>query len=94
MSHNHNIADSDTRFIIDPITRIIRNQASKKTTLMQNDHNSERFTFELPRYVEGHDMSLCNAVEIHYSEIRIAAKNYVMEKTTAAVCANVLIFNK
>ena len=41
---------------------------------MQNDHNSERFTFEIPRYIEGHDMSLCNVVEVHYINVDSADK--------------------
>lgn len=62
----HSIYDSDTHYSIDPITRKFKNESSIKTTLIQGDHNSERFTFEIPRYVEGHDMSLCDKVEIHY----------------------------
>lgn len=65
MEHKHGVIDKDTHFSIDPVTRAINN-ASKKTTLIQYDHNSERFTFELPRYIEEHDMSTCNRVEIHY----------------------------
>lgn len=66
MSHLHGVFDSDTRFTINPVTRQIKNESSRKTTLIQFDHNSERFTFEVPRYIEGHDMSLCNKVEVHY----------------------------
>lgn len=66
MEHKHGVYDSDTRFSINPTTRQIKNESSRKTSLMQNDHNSERFTFELPRIIEGHDMSLCNQVEVHY----------------------------
>ena len=69
MSHIHSVTDSDARFTINPITRQIRNDSARKTTLIQYDHNSERFTFELPRYVEGHDMSLCTKVEVHYFNI-------------------------
>lgn len=69
MSHIHSVSDSDARFVINPITRQIRNESSRKTTLIQYDHNSERFSFELPRYVEGHDMSLCTKVEVHYFNI-------------------------
>lgn len=65
MAHKHSIYDSDVHFIIDPITRKIKSE-SGKVILMQNDHNSERFTFQIPRYIEGHDMSLCNTTEIHY----------------------------
>lgn len=62
----HDVIDSDVRFIIDPVTRTISNQESKKLVLTRGDHNSERFTFEIPRFVEGHDMSLCNVVRIHF----------------------------
>ena len=68
MAHLHSIYDSDTHFIIDPINRGITSE-SGKVTLMQNDHLSERFTFELPRYIEGHDMSLTDKVEVHYINI-------------------------
>ena len=69
MAHTHTVKDTDTLFVIDPITRAVVNAESKKTMLMQYDHNSETFTFEIPRYVEEHDMSLCNRVEIHYNNI-------------------------
>lgn len=72
MAHIHSVYDGDTHFTIDPITRKIKNTTGK-VVLMQNDHNSERFTFELPRYIDGHDMSLCNKVEVHY--INIDAKD-------------------
>lgn len=69
MSHLHSIYDTDSHFPINAKTREITNQSTAKTALMQGDHNSERFTFEMPRYIEGHDMSLCDRVEIHYINI-------------------------
>lgn len=63
--HKHPVYDTDLHLAIDPVSRDITNSTGK-TVLMQNDHNSERFTFEIPRYVDGHDMSLCNVVEFHY----------------------------
>jgi hypothetical protein len=45
MAHGHNVQDTDSRFIINPITRAIRNESSKKVSMIQLDHNSERFTF-------------------------------------------------
>jgi len=66
MAHKHSVYDSDTHFTVNPITRTLKNEGSIKTTIMQYDHNSERFTFEIPRYIERHDMSQCNRVEIHY----------------------------
>lgn len=66
MAHLHSVYDTDSHFSIDAITRAIKNESSKKVTVMQFDHNSERFTFDLPRYIEGHDMSICNLSEVHY----------------------------
>ena len=68
MSHKDMIIDADTKFIIDPATREIKNN-SMPETVVQHDHNSERFGFVLPRYIEGHDMMDCNRVEIHYKNI-------------------------
>lgn len=65
MAVRHGVTDADKHFIIDPVTRTITNQ-SGKLVLIQYDHNSERFTFECPRHIDEHDMSLCNKVEIHY----------------------------
>lgn len=64
--HEHEVNDLDGYFIIDPITRSITNTTEAKTALMQYDHNSEIFSFAIPRYVEDHDMTICDAVQIHY----------------------------
>ena len=68
-NHHHEVIDNDSYFTIDPVTRLITNTSDKELKIMQFDHRSERFTFELPRYIEGHDMSLCNVVEVHYTNI-------------------------
>lgn len=65
MSHLHGVIDADKHFVIDPATRGIANE-SGKVLLMQGDHKSEVFTFEMPRYIDGHDTSLCNDVKVHY----------------------------
>lgn len=65
MTHKHSLYDSDMHFLIDTTSRSIKNQ-TKKTIIVRGDHNSERFTFEMPRIIEGHDMSLCNLVQVHY----------------------------
>lgn len=71
MGHIHNLVDSDSRFIIDPVTRGITTN-SKKLKLMKGDHNFEKYTFEIPRYIDGHDMSLCNDIKINYENISSA----------------------
>lgn len=68
MSHLHSVYDTDKHFVIDPITRNISTE-SDKLVLTRYDHNSERFTFEIPRYIEGHDMFECNQIEIHADNI-------------------------
>ena len=73
MSHAHPVKDSDTAFTIDPITRKITSSSSK-VSLMQYDHDSEIFTFQIPKLIEGHDMSLCNKIEIHYTNIHKRTK--------------------
>ena len=67
MAHEHPVLDTDVHFRIDPITRKIQNR-SGKAALTKGDHNSERFTFDIPRLgADGHDLSLCNVVEVHYT---------------------------
>ena len=73
MAHQHSIYDSDLHFVIDPVTREIANE-SGKVVIIQHDHNSERFTFEIPKEVDGHDMSLCNVCQIHYLNIEANTK--------------------
>lgn len=69
MAHNHNVYDTSLHFIIDGDTRLVKNSTEAKVTLVQYDHNSERITFELPRYIDGHDMSLCTDAQVHYINI-------------------------
>lgn len=66
--HIHNVFDTDTHFMIDPVTRAITN-TSGKSVLVQGDHASERFTFALPKVIDGHDMSQCNKVRVIFSNI-------------------------
>lgn len=70
----HTVYDTDTHFSIDPITRALKNETCPKSVLIQNDHNSERFTFEMPRIIEGHDMSKCNVVQVHYLNVDVQTK--------------------
>lgn len=77
--HTHPVPDTDTYFIIDPITRQIENTNRKKNVVMQYDHNSERFTFELPRYVDGHDMLECTSATVNVDNIEAVESDGVEE---------------
>lgn len=68
-THEHVVTDHDSYFVIDPDSRVIENASQTENTVMQYDHNSEKFTFELPRHVEGHDMTLCNRVRVHFNNV-------------------------
>ena len=67
LAHKHSVYDTDPHFQIDGITRAVKNVSATKTMLVQHDHNSERFTFEVPRYIDGHDMSICDSTQIHFT---------------------------
>lgn len=67
--HTHAVTDTDTYFVIDPNTRQIENTNRNKSVIMQYDHNSERFTFQLPRYIDGHDMMQCTSVIVNFDNI-------------------------
>lgn len=71
MAHLHDVRDTDTHFIIDPISRSLTNPGSDKSSVFQYDHDSERITFEIPRYVDGHDMLEVNIVEVHYINLEL-----------------------
>lgn len=69
MGHEHPVYDTDRHFLIDPITRVITNASSKKITLMQYDHDCECFSFDIPKVIEGHDMTLCNDIKVHFTNV-------------------------
>ncbi len=99
MGHKHSVYDSDAHFSIDSITRKIKNESSKKTTLVQGDHNSERCTFDVPRFIEGHDMMQCSEIEVHYDNFEAGTGNVssdyyeVKDKQISPDDENVVIFS-
>lgn len=95
MSHIHDIIDTDKRFYIKPSTRVIKKETSK-VKLMQYDHNAERFGFEMPRFVEGHDMSICDRVEIHYINFATPTEKsedvYLVDDMQVSPCSDKMVF--
>lgn len=94
--HLHEMRDTDKHFIIDPVTRAITNANAAKNKLIQFDHNSEIFTFEIPQYVDGHDMNKCDKVEIHYINIDGKTKEQSKDLFNAKAAAKTdsdLVFN-
>lgn len=75
MAHIHEIVDADAHFKIDGVYRTVINLDETKRELVQYDHKSERITFEIPRFVDGHDFADCNATQIHYENKDALEKN-------------------
>lgn len=71
MSHDieHSMFDDDPMFIIDEKTRDIVYQGEKLPAIMQYDHLAEIMTFQLCRYIDGHDVMLCNDIRVHFINI-------------------------
>lgn len=82
MGHKKIIVDTDSHFLIDATTRSIKQDGNAKIAIMQHDHNSERFSFTIPRFVDGHDMSECNRVEVHYVNTDTKTKEQIKDKYT------------
>jgi hypothetical protein len=66
MALKHEVKDADVHFVVDADSRKIIKQTSTKVNLMQYDHNSEEFTFDVPLEIENHDMSECDLIQVHY----------------------------
>ena len=73
MAHEHSVIDRDTAFVVDAETMKI-SCVSEVKSLRRGDHGAERYSFSMPRYIEGHDMALCNTVEVHYDNINYDPK--------------------
>lgn len=72
LNHTHTddiIVDADEHFIINTTTRMISSESNKKLTLMQYDKKSERYSFDIDKIIDGHDLTKCNRVQIHFTNI-------------------------
>ena len=75
--HAHPVVDerSDGIFVIDPVDRTVTLEVDGTPVyfggpvIVKGDINSERLTFKIPKVIEGHDMSSCDTVRIHYITI-------------------------
>lgn len=63
------IVDADEHFTIDTTTRAISSESNKKLTIMQYDNKSERYSFDVNKIIDGHDLTLCNRVQVHFINI-------------------------
>lgn len=66
---NTKIVDSDHHFTINTTTRAISNGENRKLTLVQYDDKSERYTFDIDKEIDGHNLMDCDKVEIHFFNI-------------------------
>lgn len=82
MTHDHTLRDLDTCFVIDPYSRTITKESGSSDDVVQYDHNSEIFTFKVPKLIDGHDMSMCDKIEIHY--VNVGTGTSVSNRTSNA----------
>ena len=82
MGHTHPVYDTDTHFIIDSDSREVSNAQEVKKAIFKGDHNSERLTFQLPRYIDGHDMTLCNVVQVHWNNVDASTREQISDAYT------------
>lgn len=71
--------DTTTRLLINPITKTIipKYRHQKAVYVAKGDHNSVQIIFELPRYVNGYDMSdEKNLIHIHFVNLSEDGENY------------------
>lgn len=76
--YNHDnavVIDSDAHFVVDPISRNILVNGNPKLILLQYDHDSERYSFDVPRIVDGHDLLDCDRIQVHYTNISASGRN-------------------
>ncbi|MBQ7897617.1 MAG: hypothetical protein IJ323_04255 [Clostridia bacterium] len=70
--------------VIDPVTRkISAKDGNEKLFVAKNDHNSTVLSFEIPKYIDGHDMSSEDTF-IHIHFVNMDAENNA--KTSGGVC--------
>ena len=67
---NNITQDVTARLVIDPVTRTIspKYRNAKSVYVAKGDHNSVVIAFEMPRYVDGNDMSN-STIQIHFVNI-------------------------
>ena len=86
----HDVKDTDTHFIIDGASRTVKNESDVKSMLVQYDHNSEQFSFKVPREFDNHDLSLCNTVRVHFINVdrtkRMENKGFNTVTETLHIC--------
>lgn len=87
--HTHDVYDTGKYFEINGISRFIKETSDTKLVLVQGDHNSEVITFQMPRYIDGHDMLLCNKIRVHYINLDTKTNDKsadIYEVTDLALC--------
>ena len=73
--HTHEVLDDDASLHINPETMEVESYGYD-IVIPQHSKNSERISFSLlDRVIEGHDMSTCNKVEIHFCNIGASKTN-------------------
>jgi hypothetical protein len=93
MAHKHPVTDNDVRFIINPYTRTLRDTTPEAKTIMRGDHNAEIFTFEMPRIIEGHDMTQCDIAQVWFKNGENGSFDDILDLQVSMEDSETLIFS-
>lgn len=89
MAHTHDMYDMENHFEINGSSRFIRELSATKLVVVQGDHRSEIITFKMPRFIDGHDMTLCNRIRVHFNNVDTATNDKsddIYDVTDLKVC--------
>ena len=54
-------------FSVNTAEKVVVKQSEWKITVAQYEQDATCLVFDMPRYIDGHDMLACNAKEVHYT---------------------------
>lgn len=69
LGHTHPVVDDDPHFIINGNTKEITIAVEDIPVLIQHDHNSEQITLEVPKTIDGHDLTKCTNIEVNFINV-------------------------
>jgi hypothetical protein len=93
MAHKHPVTDTDVRFILDPYTRNLKDTMPEVKTIMRGDHCAEILTFEMPKTIEGHDMTQCDKRQVWFENGKTKSYDDITDLQVAKEDNKTLIFS-
>lgn len=93
MAHKHPVTDTDVRFILDPYTKNLKDTMTVAKTIMRGDHGAEILTFEMPKTIEGHDMTKCDKRQVWFENGKTKSYDNITDLQVSKEDTKTLIFS-